>query len=79
MVAVSHPDGKSWNSKNVMPFWAREDIPYDRTVYLIVRTRTKSRRYANFAKDFKPEEWTPLKEFPRCCVYVRKAKYYSGH
>ena len=53
-----------------MPFWPTEDIPYDRTVYLIVGRK----RYELFTRELKPKEWTQLAQFAQCRVYVRKAK-----
>ena len=67
-IAVSQPDGKSWQSKNVMPYWAREDIPYNRTVYLIVGRKRDER----FEHELNVEEWTFLKQFAQCRVFVRK-------
>lgn len=61
------PDGKSWNAKNVMPFMALEDLPRDKTVYLVLNNR----RFDSFERDFKAEEWTLLKEFKNAKVYVR--------
>lgn len=67
-IAEDKPDGKSWNSKNVMPYWALEDIPKDRTVFLILGRK----RDEDFEKNFKVGEWTFLKQFPQCRVFVRK-------
>ena len=67
-IAANRPDGKSWNSKNVWPYWALEEIPQDRTIYMIV----SKKRGGQFKKDFRPEEWTLVREFDQCRV-LRKA------
>ena len=63
-IEANRPDGKSWNSKNVWPYWALEDIPQDRTVYMIV----SKKRGGQFRTDFRPEEWTLVREFDQCLV-----------
>ncbi len=69
-IEESRPDGKTWNSKNVWPYWAREDIPDDRTVYLIVGRKRKW----YFENKFHPEEWTQIAEFAKCRVFRKNGK-----
>ncbi len=64
------PDGKSWNAKNVMPFISFEELPKDKTVYLILNNR----RFDSFERDFNTAEWKQIGEFKAARVYVRKAQ-----
>ena len=52
-IEENRPDGKSWNSKNVWPYWPEEEIPSDRTVYMIV----SKKRDEQFKKAFRESEW----------------------
>ena len=69
-IEANRPDGKSWNSKNVWPYWAEEDIPYDRTVYMVV----SKKRENQFKKAFRTEEWEPVGDFDQCRVLRRDGK-----
>lgn len=69
-IAKSKPSAMNWNSKNVMPFLALEELPTDKTVYLML----DQRRYDSFDKDFRAGEWKLLKELHNTRVYVREAK-----
>nr|MBO6295153.1 glycosyltransferase family 39 protein [Schwartzia sp. (in: firmicutes)] len=69
-IEANRPDGKSWNSKNVWPYWAIEEIPQDRTIYMIV----SKKRGGDFPKHFRPEEWTLVQEFDQCRVLKREKK-----
>ena len=63
------PKAMSWSSKNVMPYMALEAVPRDRDVYLVL----DERKYDEFAKDFRPDEWQLLSETPKAKVYYRPA------
>ena len=69
-IEAARPDGKTWNSKNVWPYWAREDIPRDRTVYLIVGRKWNW----YFDNKIKTEEWTEVATFAKCRVFPRDGK-----
>ena len=69
-IEAARPDGKTWNSKNVWPYWAREDIPRDRTVYLIVGRKWNW----YFDNKIKTEEWTEVATFAKCRVFRRDGK-----
>lgn len=64
------PDGKSWNAKNVMPFWDIQRLPEDRRIYLIVNNRY----YDKFEKFFVPSEWEKIGDFPINRLYVREPR-----
>lgn len=70
VIAESRPDGKSWNAKNVMPYISFEELPRDKDVYLVLN----SRKFNDFEKVFKAEEWELLDSFKEARVYLRKAK-----
>lgn len=69
-IEANRPDGKSWNSKNVWPYWAEEEIPRDRTVLMIV----SKKRDDQFRKSFRAEEWTLVREFDQCRILRREGK-----
>ena len=69
-IEANRPDGKSWNSKNVWPYWAIEEIPQNRTVYMIV----SKKRDGQFKTDFHPEEWLLVREFDQCRVLRREGR-----
>ena len=69
-IEADRPDGKSWNSKHVWPYWAIEEIPQDRTIYMIV----SKKRGDGFKKDFRPEEWTLVREFDQCRLIRREGR-----
>ena len=68
-IEEDRPDGKSWNSKNVWPYWALEEIPQDRTVVMIAGKK----RDEEFKKDFRAEEWKTVGTFDQCRVLRREA------
>jgi hypothetical protein len=59
-IAARAPTEMSWNSKNVMPFLPIDELPRDRTVYLVVERHA----FDDFAAHFVPEEWELLGEMP---------------
>ncbi len=69
-IEANRPDGASWNSKNVWPYWAEEDIPRDRTVYMIVSVKRKSQ----FEKAFRQDEWETVGVFDQCSVLRREGQ-----
>ncbi len=69
-IEANRPDGKSWNSKNVWPYWAEEEIPRDRTVLMIVSKKKDDQ----FRKSFRAEEWTLVREFDQCRILRREGK-----
>ena len=69
-IEANRPDGKSWKSKNVWPYWATEDIPRDRTVYLIVGPK----RSWYFDKAFRAEEWTQIAQITQCRIFRRERR-----
>lgn len=69
-MADNKPDGKSWNAKNVMPFYAAEELPRDRNVYLLVQDK----RIALFKSWLNTSEWEPIQRFPNFTVYIRRAQ-----
>ena len=69
-IEANRPDGKSWNSKNVWPYWAIEEIPTDRTIVMIV----SKKRDAQFKKDFREAEWSTVGTFDQCRVLRREAR-----
>ena len=66
----NRPDGKSWNSKNVWPYWAEEEIPDDRTVYMVVGKK----RDEQFKKSFREADWEQVGVFDQCRVLRREGK-----
>ena len=71
LIAARRPDGKSWNSKNVWPYWPEEDIPDDRTVYMVVGKKREDR----FQRSFREEEWEQVASFGKCRVLRRDGKW----
>lgn len=69
-IEENRPDGKSWNSKNVWPYWPEEEIPSDRTVYMIV----SKKRDEQFKKAFREPEWETVGAFNQCRVLRRDGK-----
>ncbi len=69
-IEANRPDGKSWNSKNVWPYWAEEDIPTDRTVVMVVGRK----RDDQFRRNFREAEWETVGEFDQCRVLRRPGK-----
>ncbi|MBQ3862842.1 MAG: hypothetical protein II790_02270, partial [Schwartzia sp.] len=67
-VQKERPDGKSWKAKNFMPFYAIEDLPRDKKVYLLVQ----SKRRKAFEANMKVDEWELVRTFPRFELFVRK-------
>ena len=51
----------SWNSKNVMPFLPMDELPTDRTVYLVVERHAFDAFEANLAA----QGWEELGTLPR--------------
>ncbi len=69
-IEEDRPDGKSWNSKNVWPYWAIEEIPKDRNVIMIV----SKKRDDEFKKVFRRAgKWTLVQEFDQCRILRREA------
>ncbi|MBR1884969.1 MAG: glycosyltransferase family 39 protein [Schwartzia sp.] len=66
-IEADRPDGKSWNSKNVWPYWAEEEIPGNRTIYMIVGKK----REEEFLKKFRAAEWETVGVFDQCRVLRR--------
>lgn len=48
-IAARAPKEMSWNSKNVMPFLPIDELPRDRTVYLVVERHALDAFEENFA------------------------------
>ena len=73
-IAVRAPKEMSWNSKNVMPFLPLDELPRDRTVYLVVERHA----FDAFAENFAAEEWELLGEMPaqktKLRIYRRTAQ-----
>ena len=69
-IEADRPDGKSWNSKNVWPYWAEEEIPDDRTVYMVVGKK----RDEQFKKKFREADWEQVGVFDQCRVLRREGK-----
>lgn len=68
VIESSRPDGVSWNSKNVMPYWATEDVPTDRRVWLILGKK----RYRSFRDNFDGGRgWEQVRDFAACRIYLR--------
>lgn len=64
------PKAMSWSSKNVMPFISFEELPNDKNIYVIV----DKRKYGDFDKEFKADEWTLVEKLPKATIYYRPAK-----
>ena len=60
-IAQRAPKKMSWNSKNVMPFLPMDELPMDRTVYLVVERHAFDAFEANLAA----QGWEELGALPR--------------
>ena len=60
-IAQRAPKEMSWNSKNVMPFLPMDELPTDRTVYLVVERHAFDAFEANLAA----QGWEELGTLPR--------------
>ena len=60
-IARRAPKEMSWNSKNVMPFLPMDELPMDRTVYLVVERHAFDAFEANLAA----QGWEELGALPR--------------
>ena len=73
-IAARAPKEMSWNSKNVMPFLPLDELPRDRTVYLVVERHA----FDAFTENFAAEEWELLGEMPaqktKLRIYRRAAQ-----
>ena len=59
-IAACAPKEMSWNSKNVMPFLPMDELPADRTVYLVVERHA----FDAFETEFAGADWEKLGEIP---------------
>ena len=59
-IAARAPKEMSWNSKNVMPFLPMDELPADRTVYLVVERHA----FDAFEAEFVGANWEKLGEIP---------------
>ena len=59
-IAARAPKAMSWNSKNVMPFLPMDELPADRTVYLVVERHA----FDAFETEFAGADWEKLGEIP---------------
>ena len=59
-IAARAPKEMSWNSKNVMPFLPMDELPADRTVYLVVERHA----FDAFETEFVGADWEKLGEIP---------------
>ena len=59
-IAVRAPKEMSWSSKNVMPFLPMDELPRDRTVYLVVERHA----FDAFDAQFDAQEWELLGAMP---------------
>ena len=59
-IAARAPKEMSWNSKNVMPFLPMDELPADRTVYLVVERHA----FDAFEAEFAGADWEELGEIP---------------
>ena len=59
-IAARAPKEMSWNSKNVMPFLPMDELPADRTVYLVVERHA----FDAFEVEFVGADWEKLGEIP---------------
>ena len=63
------PQNMSWTSKNVTPEMHIEDMPKDKNFYLVLNRR----KFAEFKKLFKTEEWQLLVDGEEDKIYYRPA------
>ena len=59
-IAARAPKEMSWSSKNVMPFLPMDELPRDRTVYLVVERHA----FDAFDAQFDAQEWELLGAMP---------------
>ena len=59
-IAARAPKEMSWNSKNVMPFLPTDELPADRTVYLVVERHA----FDTFEADFAGQGWEEIGALP---------------
>ena len=59
-IAARAPREMSWNSKNVMPFLPIDELPADRTVYLVLERHA----FDAFEENFAGQGWEELGELP---------------
>ena len=59
-IAARAPKAMSWNSKNVMPFLPLDELPQDRTVYLVVERHA----FATFDETLAGGRWELLGTMP---------------
>ena len=59
-IAERAPKEMSWNSKNVMPFLPIDELPADRTVYLVVERHA----FDAFEENFAGQNWEELGTLP---------------
>lgn len=59
-IAARAPKEMSWNSKNVMPFLPIDELPGDRTVYLVVERHA----FDAFEADFAGQGWEEIGALP---------------
>ena len=67
-IADSKPENMSWNIKNVMPFYAIEELPLDKPVYVIVNNNQLKSFYEQFTPeicDLEVIQKIPTSEFIR--------------
>ena len=73
-IAERAPKEMSWSSKNVMPFLPIDELPRDRTVYLVVERHA----FDAFAQTFDAQEWELLGAMPeertKLRIYRRAAQ-----
>jgi len=60
-IAARAPKEMSWNSKNVMPFLPMDELPSDRTVYLVVERHA----FDAFEENLAAQGWEELGALPR--------------
>ena len=59
-IAARAPKEMSWNSKNVMPFLPLDELPRDRTVYLVVERHA----FDAFEENLAAQGWEELGALP---------------
>ncbi|MBR2215464.1 MAG: glycosyltransferase family 39 protein [Selenomonadaceae bacterium] len=59
-IAAKKTKTMTWDSKNVMPFMAKEDLPSKGSVYLVLEEHA----FKRFPTEFKEEEWQFITEWP---------------
>ena len=59
-IAARAPREMSWNSKNVMPFLPIDELPADRTVYLVLERHA----FDAFEENFAGQDWEELGALP---------------